>query len=181
MFASLNLHQQNSNNFQTPENICKYMASLIPAGTKTILEPTPGIGNLVKAIKGKGSFKVTAPTDFFTLDENWFDCIVMNPPFSYKYTDLTNAGEDVKKLKGSNLQYYFLYKAMEMSNNVIALVTWFTLADSDVRMREVRRYGLKSVTMLPRKTFQYARIQTVILQMQRGYHKGTIFNTGFHQ
>jgi type I restriction-modification system DNA methylase subunit len=182
MFAQLDIDKQ-ENRFQTPENICKYMASLIPKGVHTILEPTPGLGNLVRAIeeREKAQYRIAAPKDFFLLEENWFDCVVMNPPFSLKYTDITNASEEVKKLRGSQLQYYFLYRAMSMSNSIIALVTWFTLADSDVRMREIRRFGLKSVTMLPRKTFQYARIQTVVLEMEKGYQKDTILNTGFHQ
>ena len=44
--------------YQTPESICRYMADMIPAGSKTILEPTPGIGNLVRAIESKGDYTV---------------------------------------------------------------------------------------------------------------------------
>lgn len=32
--------------FQTPINVCEYMASMVPASSKKVLEPTPGIGNL---------------------------------------------------------------------------------------------------------------------------------------
>lgn len=30
---------------------------------------------------------------------------------------------------------------------------------------------------LPRKTFEYASIQTVAIELQRGFHKETIFKT----
>jgi hypothetical protein len=62
-----------------------------------------------------------------------------------------------------------------MSNNIIALMPWFTISDSDVRLRNIKKYGIKSITALPRKTFQYARIQTVILELEKGYKGDTIF------
>lgn len=40
--------------FQTPPPVAAYMASLIPVGAKKILEPTPGAGNLVRAIQSAG-------------------------------------------------------------------------------------------------------------------------------
>ncbi|MFX1704573.1 hypothetical protein PV783_11500 [Chitinophaga sp. CC14] len=56
--------------FQTPANIADYMASLVPAGVKTILEPTPGLGNIVSALEwynllGDTAYNITAPEDFF--------------------------------------------------------------------------------------------------------------------
>lgn len=66
---------------------------------------------------------------------------------------------------------------MEMSDNVIALMPWYTISDSDVRMRYLKDYGIKSLTALPRKTFQYARIQTVIIELEKGYRAETIFRT----
>lgn len=71
----------NSKLYQTPIDICKYMTSMIPEGVKTVLEPTPGEGNIVSCLN---SYDITAPEDFFKLKENNFDCIVMNPPFSSK-------------------------------------------------------------------------------------------------
>jgi hypothetical protein len=38
-----------------------------------------------------------------------------------------------------------------------------------------------SVTALPRKTFQYVRIQTVILELSKGYKKQTIFKIYEHE
>ena len=75
------------------------------------------------------------------------------------------------------LGYYILTECMKQSDNVIALMPWFTISDSDVRLRTLKEYGLKSLTALPRKTFQYARIQTVIIELNKGYKKDTIFRT----
>jgi hypothetical protein len=72
-----------------------------------------------------------------------------------------------------------LNECMKMSDNIIALMPWFTISDSDVRLRFLKSYGIKSLTALPRKTFQYARIQTVIIELQKGYQDETVFKT-FH-
>jgi type I restriction-modification system DNA methylase subunit len=48
--------EEKKTEFQTPPKVCKYMASLIPAGTKKVLEPTPGIGNLVSSIRDAGDY-----------------------------------------------------------------------------------------------------------------------------
>lgn len=75
--------------FQTPPEVCRYMASLIPNSVKSVLEPTPGIGNIVNELNG---FKVTAPEDYFLLDKRLkFDCVIMNPPFSSKSVFMQNA------------------------------------------------------------------------------------------
>jgi len=159
-----------SSDFQTPPEVCKYMVSLIPAGAKTILEPTPGIGNLVAQLNG---YKVTAPGNYFDLDKNQrFDCIVMNPPFSSK--SAFGVPEHLNK-SGMRLGYHILTECMGMSDNVIALMPWFTLSDSDVRLRALKKYGMKSLTALPRKTFEYVRIQTVVIELQKGYKGETTF------
>ncbi len=161
--------------YQTPESICRYMADMIPADSKTILEPTPGIGNLVRAIEDKGDYTVTAPENYFQLDkEQRFDCVVMNPPFSSKYAfGIPDGLED----KGMRLGYFMLQECMEKSNHVIALMPWFTISDSDVRLRALVDYGLKSITALPRKTFNYIRVQTMVLELERGYKGKTEFKT----
>lgn len=169
-----------STDFQTPVDVCLYMASMVPPLSEKILEPTPGIGNLVEAIKleyqkrNDINYEITAPADFFTLKESRFDCIVMNPPFSSKYAFMENAPEGFDKL-GMRLGYYILTECMKMSNNIIALMPWFTISDSDVRLRYLKDYGLKSVTALPRKTFQYARVQTVVLELEKEFKQETIF------
>lgn len=160
-------------NYQTPPPICDYMVGLIPTQAKTILEPTPGAGNLVKALNAFGRYEITAPEDYFKLDKNRrFDCIVMNPPFSEKYAYGVPAGTEEKGMK---LGYKILRECMNMSDHVIALMPWFTISDSDVRLRELKAYGLKSITTLPRKTFNYIRIQTMILELEKGYTGETIF------
>lgn len=165
-------------NFQTPLFVCEYMRSLIPEGVKTILEPTPGLRQLSGLLVSEG-FDVTEPEDYFLLDKSLrFDAVVENPPFSGKSADLTNAPSDLTA-KGMAVGYHILSETMNMSDNVIALMPWFTISDSDVRMRKIKEFGLISVTPLPRKTFDYARIQTVVLQMQKGYTGETRFNTDF--
>ena len=42
------------NDFQTPIDVAEYMVSLLPINVKTVLEPTPGIGNVVAALNGGG-------------------------------------------------------------------------------------------------------------------------------
>jgi type I restriction-modification system DNA methylase subunit len=159
-----------STEFQTPPEVCKYMASLIPAGAKTVLEPTPGIGNIVAQLSG---FDVTAPDNYFDLDKQQrFDCVVMNPPFSSK--SAFNVPQHLNK-SGMRLGYHILTECMNMSDNVIALMPWFTLSDSDVRLRALKKYGMKSLTALPRKTFEYVRIQTVVIELRKGYKGETAF------
>jgi type I restriction-modification system DNA methylase subunit len=159
--------------FQTPDYVANYMASLIPNNVKTILEPTPGIGNIVKSIKNKGPYDITAADDFFKLDTlEKYDCIVMNPPFSSKYA--FGVPESFQG-KGMRLGYYILTECMKMSDHIIALMPWFTLSDSDIRLRFLKSFGIKSLTSLPRKTFNYARIQTVVIELDKGYTGNTIF------
>lgn len=165
--------------FQTPHDVCNYMAGLVPQGVKTILEPTPGEGNLVAALK---DYNVTAPANFFTLDPVRFDCIVMNPPFSEKYA--FGVPENIN-LNGLRLGYYILLECMKMSDNIIALMPLFTISDSDVRLRYIKQFGLKSLTILPRKTFKYVRIQTAVFELEKGFegvtkfHAYELLNTNF--
>jgi type I restriction-modification system DNA methylase subunit len=162
------------NDFQTPPPVAKYMCSLVPAGAKRILEPTPGKGNIVKALERSNRYDITAPTDFFLMKKQKFDCVVMNPPFSEKFTIMKNSptGYD---FEGMRMGYWFLTECMKMSNNVISLMPWFTLVDSDVRLRFFKKWGLQSITALPRSTFQYTRIQTCVLHLNKGYIGETVF------
>jgi len=147
------------------------MADMVPKYASTILEPTPGQGNLVKALEFTG--RVTAPDDFFLLDpELRFDCVVINPPFS-----ATSAfGEIPEDLNGMRLGYYILNECMNKSDHVIALMPWFTITDSDVRLRDMKKFGLRSITALPRKTFGYSRIQTCIFELHKEWDRNTIFH-----
>lgn len=160
--------------FQTPPQVAEYMVSLIPFSgqSKSALEPTLGMGNIVNAMQNSG-FSVHAPVNFFDLPQSSkYDVIVMNPPFSLKYA--YGVPEYVNE-SGMRLGYYILNECLKMSDYVIALMPWFTITDSDVRLREMIKFGLVSVTSLPRKTFQYTRIQTCILEFKRGYKGETRF------
>lgn len=150
------------------------MASMLPGDAVTVLEPTQGQGNLIKAVKKYNpEYRIIAPDDFFQLDpKSRFDAVIMNPPFSHK-----TAFGFPDRLKGSGMAigYHVLHQCMEMSDYVIALMPWFTISDSDVRLRHLKQFGLISVTALPRSTFNYARIQTVVLQLQKDYPGSTEF------
>ncbi len=145
--------------FQTLPVVAEYMASLMPAKCGTILEPTPGIGNLVAAVKDKGI--VTAPNRYHDIDMKIrFDWAIMNPPFT-----------------PMELGYKFLSSVMERTDNIIALLPWFILINSQRRLEEIERYGLVSVTHLPRKAFPNSRIQCCVLEMRKGYIGTTEFKT----
>ena len=141
--------------FQTPLWVCHYMASLLPYGVKTILEPTPGQGNIVSVL---GKYNVVAPDDFFSMPAGNFDAVVMNPPFT-----------PMKK------GYDILYSCMGMADVVIALMPWLSVINSAKRTKDLQQFGLKSVTHLPRKVFDGSRVQTCILELNRGYRWRTEF------
>jgi hypothetical protein len=167
--------------FQTHPVVCKYMVDLIPPYCRTVLEPTPGEGNLVRELQSRErpanldltmyrkQFEVTAAEDFFLLDTTKrYDAIVMNPPFSGKSLIINNAPEGIN-LSGMAGGYHILNECMKMSDHVIALMPWFLMLDSDTRSRHLINFGLKSITALPRKSFNYLRIQTMILELEKGY------------
>ena len=135
------------------------MASFIPDNCGTILEPTPGIGNLVRAVRNKGL--VIAPTNFEDIPEGarcqW---AIMNPPF-------TPMAEG----------YRYLKEVMLMTDNIIALLPWFILINSERRINDIIDFGLVSVTHLPRKTFPGCRIQVCVLEMNKGFKGGTAFKS----
>jgi hypothetical protein len=147
--------------FQTPPDVCEYMASFISPyllvhGGWRILEPTPGQGHLVKALKERGT--VIAPKNFWKMRLQHFDWIVMNPPFS-----------------PAQRGYDILNVCMGMAPNIIALMPWVTLTNSEPRTKDIFDFGLKSVTHLPRRIFSGARVQTCILEIRQGWKQETIF------
>jgi type I restriction-modification system DNA methylase subunit len=111
-----------STEFQTPEWCCDLMSSMIPDNVIKVLEPTPGLGNLVTAIKNRG-FEVESPLNFEDVSGK-FDAIVMNPPFT-----------PMKR------GYEILYKAMNMTNNIIALMPWLSIINSEKRTKIIMEYG----------------------------------------
>ena len=71
--------------------------------------------------------------------------------------------------------YEILYDCMDMTDNIIALMPWLTMINGAKRTKDIIDYGLKSITHLPRKVFNGARVQTCILHMERGYNNDTLF------
>lgn len=164
-----------NNQFQTPHDVVKYMVNMLPPDISTVLEPTPGVGNIYYECKQR-DYDVTAPQDYFLLDKSLsFDAIVMNPPFSKKSLIIDNAPVEYQNIKGMAVGYKILFECMQKSDVVIALMPWYTISDYDVRMRAIKKFGLKSITALPRKTFKYARIQTCILELRKGWREPTNF------
>ena len=162
-------------NFQTPPPVVEYMVELVPSWAQDILEPTPGEGNIVKQLRKKG-YKVTAPKDFFKIHgtRRIWDCVVMNPPFSFHHG--FGYPKDLEKY-GYQLGYHILQQCMQKTKNVIALMPWSTIINSQLRLNDIQRYGLKSITALPRKTFPSSRVQTCVLEIVFGYKEPTIFKT----
>jgi len=134
------------------------MTSLIKVKKCLILEPTPGEGNLVKILE-KNGHSVIAPKDFYKLSDSHYDYIVMNPPFT-----------PMKK------GYEILYKCMEWSDNIIALMPWLTIINSKNRTNKIKNFGLKSITHLPREVFPGSRVQCCILEMQKKHNSSTKLN-----
>lgn len=145
---------RDSINFQTPEWVCEEMVKLIPEGTETVLEPTPGAGRLVAALEG---YAVTAPEDFWHI-KGRYDAVVMNPPFS-----------------PMTIGYQILYRCMTMTDTIVSLMPWLTLINSEKRTKDIMAWGLKSLTHLPRRAFPDARVQCCILNMKKGYDGHTDF------
>jgi hypothetical protein len=147
----------NKQDFQTPKVICKYMVSLLEKQEyDIILEPTPGEGNLANAAWEKGT--VMSPHDFFELKYQRFDAVVMNPPFT-----------------PMALGYKILFSCLDMSDEIVALMPWLTLINSQKRADKLFAFGLKSVTHLPRTVFPGSRVQCCVLHLLKGYSKETVF------
>lgn len=146
-----------SSEFQTHPIVADYMASFLPENCGSVLEPTPGIGNLVLAAEKKGN--VFAPQFFEDIKKgSRFDYAIMNPPFS--------------PMKEG---FRYLTEVMLMSDNIIALLPWFILINSERRLNDIKSFGLVSVTHLPRKTFPGCRIQCCVLEMKKGHKTDTLF------
>ena len=76
-----------ADDFQTPEWVARPLYEFIPKDW-VVWEPACGNGNLVRAFESEG-YKVTATdilqgVDFLEYDEEFYDVIVTNPPYSLK-------------------------------------------------------------------------------------------------
>lgn len=143
--------------FQTPPWVCECMVNLLPLSALHVLEPTPGEGNLVRALEKRGHV-VTAPDDFWMMEGQW-DAVCMNPPFS-----------------PMSEGYRILFAVMEMTDEIVALMPWLTLINSKSRGEAIRNFGLRSLFHLPRDVFPGSRVQTCIIHMQRGWQGSAFFD-----
>ena len=50
--------------------------------------------------------------------------------------------------------YEILYKCMNMTDNIIALMPYLTIINGEKRTQDIMNWGLKSITHLPRSTFK---------------------------
>jgi hypothetical protein len=149
----------NNVDFQTPDWVCNIMVDLVNGTPETILEPTPGAGNLVRSIKKRfPDSTIYAPEQFEEFEKRNVDYIIANPPFT-------------PMLVG----YKLLEQFFEMSNNIIILMPWLALINSQKRTRSYVEQGLKDIIHLPRKAFDGSRVQTCILVFQKGYLGDIIF------
>lgn len=156
-------------NYQTPAPVCNYMVNLIASQKQdiTVLEPTPGNFNLVNAIVRAG-YQCIFPRknhDFWLANCNLknnarYDYILMNPPFN-PIADLIR----------------FVCRATELSDNVIMLLPWNYIINSENRLKSLKSFGIVSITNLPRITFPNARVQTCIIQLKKEYIGVTEFKT----
>lgn len=139
--------------FQTPDWVCRLMVLRIPLSAKSILEPTPGEGNLVRAIQQQFPDAVVySPEHFEKFDMHQVDCIVANPPFT-----------------PMKVGYQLLEKFFELSYNIIIIMPWLAIINSQARTERYIENGLKQVIHLPRSAFPRARVQTCILVFEVGY------------
>lgn len=141
-------------NFQTPEWVCEIMVSMIDGDPSFVLEPTSGEGNLVRAIQKKfPDCTITEPNNIFQYEpEQKFDCIVANPPFT-------------PMVKG----YEILQRIIKWSDDIVILLPWLLLINSERRSKWFVENGLSEVRHLPRRAFPGSRVQTCIVKMIKDY------------
>lgn len=158
----------NKTAFQTPEWVCEIMAGLIEFDPVFILEPTPGAGNLVRTLKKRfPDACIDAPDDLYKFRQNnhaGYHYIVANPPFS-----------------PMDLGYKMLDAFFNIADDIIILLPWLSLINSERRTKKYIEKGLKKIVHLPRKAFPGSRVQTCILVFQKGYHGDIIFEDAYRQ
>ena len=150
-----------NNDFQTPDWVCDFMVSLVGFYPDTILEPTPGKGNIVKAIvQGFPGATIKYPyEDFMDMKPIPVDVVIANPPFT-------------PMAKG----YEMLDRFFEFSSHVIALMPWLTIINSEKRLKILKEHGLCEIIHLPRSVFKGSRVQTCILVFLDGWQGPITFH-----
>jgi hypothetical protein len=155
---------RDTTNFQTPKLVCERMAGILRSYGKavyggSVLEPTPGRGNLVTELQTIPGCQVVVPEkDFWDagIQDAKYNAVVGNPPFS-----------------PMSVGYKILFRCMDISDVVIMIVPWLTFINSDKRAQKIMEYGLRAVIHLPRTVFRGSRIQCCILSLNRGYRGHT--------
>ena len=152
----------NNIDFQTPWWVCELMIDLVEHEPVFILEPTSGAGNLVKSLNSRFPDSIIdAPKDFYKFlkyNHSRYHYIVANPPF----TPMTQG-------------YKMLDKFFKIADDIIILLPWLALINSEKRTKKYISNGLKRIIHLPRSAFPGSRVQTCVLVFQRGYHGDIIF------
>lgn len=152
-----------SSEFQTPMIVGRHMATMLVPGFT--LEPTPGLGNLVRCAEEVGCWCYEPDGDFFKdpiLNPPRvvrFDNVIMNPPYS-----------------DSQQGWTFLEPCLDLSCNIVILAPWILLINSGKRIDRLIKFGMQSVTHLPRKTFPGSRVQTCVIHLNKHHHGPTEFN-----
>ena len=141
-------------NFQTPEWVCDILISQIRNNPKTILEPASGCGILANRLESKlpNSVIIRQSDDFLTVKPFKCDQIVTNPPFTPMV------------LGYKMLERFFLF-----TKNIIVLMPWLTIINSQKRTEWIKDSGLRRVIHLPRNAFKGSRVQTCVLVFEDGY------------
>ncbi|MBD3404498.1 MAG: hypothetical protein GF411_00005 [Candidatus Lokiarchaeota archaeon] len=148
--------------FQTPDWVCDIMVGMIDDYPDSIIEPTPGEGNLVRALYNRfPKSNIIALDDVYQYQPNKeIECACMNPPFS--------------PMKQG---FEILKRVTEWTPYIIALLPWFMLINSERRTQWFIENGLCEIIHLPRRAFPGSRVQTFIAKLISGYKGEISFNT----
>lgn len=143
--------------FQTPPWLCRHIVGklerVIPKSA-LVVEPTPGAGNMVEALRAAGYTNVEFPPgDFFDWTPSGKPvAVVGNPPWT-----------------PNTLAYKILDRCLEFGPDfLVMLMPWYTLTNSDSRAQRLRAAGLQTVISLPRGVFQGVRINSCVLVIEPG-------------
>jgi len=146
------------NLFQTPVEIAEKMAALIPAGSKTILEPSAGLGRLYRAARKRlpgssytiienagpclkelyqlieGHNTVLKGIDFLEYNpQSLFDTIIMNPPFKMG-TDIKHILHARKMLATGGILISLCYNGVKQNRDLKPICSsWVVLPDGSFK------------------------------------------------
>ena len=153
-------------NFQTPKPVCQFIIDFLNIWDKsiTILEPTPGAGQFVSALRDAGFYDIDYPKgDFFNFrfSERSYDLIIGNPPFSPM-----SLGYDITDR---------CFQHLPDHGSLVFILPWFFLINSDGRAEKYFPH-LEAIIHLPRRTFPGASVQTAcfILNKQKSLESPVI-------